>query len=358
MYSLDLKSSENEIHSNLLDDSEMKVLSDGINELGVSSHTAIFSSGTTGGPMKGYLLSRDALIKNASAVNQRLGLTADDLWGASLPHYHIGGLAVHYRARLLGHSPVNLRPWDSVQFASLIEQSRVTVISLVPTQLYDLISINAQAPVKLKAVLVGGDFLSEDLERRALALSWPVVRTFGMTEVGSQLCTGSDEAGFLVPLPIHTLKSSAKDQLLVKSESLFSYRLLRSAAGWSFTSAMSLLDNDGFYPLQDRVVIQNGNLVHQGRFDDGIKIKGHLVDLTALKEILDTLMLGEKLWGEMELMIRPNVRESASLVLHTTSQVPLRVIQNFQKLIAPISVEVVNHESNFLRTELGKFKDR
>ena len=357
MYDLDLAAEKNEVLSNLLSDHDKDALLEIIDGLGVAGHTAIFSSGTSGGPMKGYLLSREALIKNALAVNQRLGLSPSDLWGASLPSYHIGGLSIFYRAKLLGHSPVDLRPWDPQVLALKIRKSGVTVLSLVPTQLYDLVSLNAKAPSGLRAVLLGGDFLSDQLEQSALNLGWPVVRTFGMSEVCSQLCTGKDESGFLRPLPIHTIRTSENGQLLVKSESLFSYKITKSDTGWSFTDAQSLKNEEGFLPLQDRVLLRNGNLLHQGRLDEGIKVSGHLIDLKSLKEILDGLMLEEKLWGEMELAVRPSSRSGASLVLHSTPKVPERVIQAYQERIAPVRVEVVSHQKGFIRTELGKFKD-
>ena len=356
MYHLNLHLNRNEVLSNFLVEAEQNQLLRLTDELGITNHVAIFSSGTTGGPVKGYLLSRDALLKNAAAVNERLGLSPSDVWGASLPHYHIGGLSIFYRAKLLGHSPVNLRPWNPETLTSHITHSGVTVLSLVPAQLYDLVTMGVVAPPGLKAVLLGGDFLSQELEKSAVSLGWPVVRTFGMSEVCSQLCTGEDTAGHLIPLPLHTLKVSERGQLLVKSQSLFSYLITKSGQGWILTSAEDLKQSDGFYPLPDQVILREGNLLHQGRIDQSIKSSGHLVDLRALKEILDALMLKENLWGEMELVMKPSSRHGTSLSLHVTPKVPEIVIRTFKKLIAPVKVDCRNHGSGLFRTELGKFK--
>lgn len=356
MYDLNLEGERNEVLTNLLSDSEKGELLEQVDRLGIRNHTLLFSSGTTGGPMKGYLLSREALLKNAKAVNERLGLTPSDLWGASLPFYHIGGLSIFYRAWLLGSRPVDLRPWKPETLSARITDEKVTVLSLVPAQLYDLVSLGSRAPEHLRAVLLGGDFLSEELEMKAKSLGWPVVRTFGMSEVCSQLCTGADAGGFLIPLPIHSVSTNETGQLLVKSESLFSYIVKRSESGWSFTFSETLKNEEGLYPLPDRVTLKNGHLRHLGRLDEGVKVSGHLVDLGILKEQLDRLLLREKLWGEMELVMRPSAREGVSLILHVTPKVSVSIIDEFKKIISPVKVEVTSHQESLQRTELGKFK--
>ena len=356
MYHLNLSQEHNEVLSNILNPEEAQELKLQIDALGVTNHYALFSSGTSGGPMKGYLLSREALLKKAAAVNQRLGLGENDKWGASLPAYHIGGLAIYFRAELLGHTPVNLRPWNPAFTTAQIQRENVTVISLVPAQLYDLVSEELKCPACLKAVLIGGDFLSQKLESEARRLGWPLVKTFGMSEVGSQLCTGEDSEGYLRPLPIHEIKADELGQLKIKSESLFSFLITRQERSWSFKPASELQDPEGFLPLPDRVEIKKGHLLHLGRLDESKKLSGHLVNLRSIKEVMEKLTVEEKLWGEMEVKLEAHPRSGQRLILHHTSKVPEKLIRQFTELISPVKIDQIIHQSRIARTELGKFK--
>jgi pimeloyl-ACP methyl ester carboxylesterase len=60
-------------------------------------------------------------------------------------------------------------------------------VSLVPTQLARLLDLVADAPppANLRAVLLGGGTVPEALVRRAAAAGWPVVPTYGLSEMGS-----------------------------------------------------------------------------------------------------------------------------------------------------------------------------
>src|SRR5262245_38728448 len=78
----------------------------------LEDHFVLFSSGTTGVDLKGYALSKKALFANARAVNEHFSLSKEDVWGLSLPVYHIGGLSVVARAHLLQNRIVDLRHWE------------------------------------------------------------------------------------------------------------------------------------------------------------------------------------------------------------------------------------------------------
>src|SRR5690606_8873999 len=68
----------------------------------LKDHFLVFSSGTTSNDLKGYALSRKALFANAKAVNEHFNLTQKDVWGLSIPYFHVGGLSVLARAHVLG----------------------------------------------------------------------------------------------------------------------------------------------------------------------------------------------------------------------------------------------------------------
>ena len=327
----------------------------GLNSYNLKNHFVLLSSGTTGGEIKGYALSREALFTNAQATNEHFNLTHEDVWGLSLPLYHVGGLSVLARAHLLKNKVIDLRKWNP---ESWIEQIKnVSMTTIVPTQLYDLVKLKYKAPLGLRYLVVGGDFLSSELKARAMDLDWPVIRTFGMSEVCSQLAsTMTPQSDDLHVLPIHKVKTSPDGRLLVKSESLFT---LRFSIGHQFkvTMADSLCDHDGYFETSDFAVISGQSLKHLGRMGDEFKIAGHLVNIKALKEGVAKLLLAKDLFGKVEFIVESDERKGKKLVLLILKEAGENFDQDeFSTLLSPIRVDEFRFVENLERTALGKFK--
>ena len=152
----------------------------------------VFTSGSTGRP-RGVVLSRRALVAAAESSAAHLGWRDDDRWLVSLPLAHLGGFSILIRTLLAGRCAV-LAPVVStppLELLALIEASGVTLMSLVPSMLGDLISASPTSapPARLRAVLVGGAACSPALEQRARAGGWPTLLTYGMTETCGQVAT-------------------------------------------------------------------------------------------------------------------------------------------------------------------------
>lgn len=355
MFNLDFTVDSNRLllptfNQKMIDELEIKL--DG---LGIKNHYLLSSSGTTGGDWKGYLISKDSLLINARAVNERLGLNQNDVWGASLPHYHIGGLSIYFRAKLLNHEPVDLRPWNPLELVQKIRDHHISVISLVPTQVYDLVNLHIMAPKEIRHVLVGGDFLGTELARKFRQLGWPMIQTYGMSEVSSQLCTGMDERGFYKPLAINQIKTDSSLRLQVKSKSFFSY-LVKKINDWEFIPLENLLDQDGFFTLPDKALIQEEGVKFLGRDDGFVKSSGHLLNMIDLKEALDRFGLENHCWGSMELQTSSSPRLGQQLTLYYLETVAEHKVEEFLKMILPIRINSLKKLKTFERTDLGKFK--
>lgn len=330
-----------------------KIILEKLNPYFLRDHFILFSSGTTGGDLKGYALSKKALFTNAEAVNKHFNLTSSDVWGLSLPLYHVGGLSVLARAHLLGNRVIDGRKWNPVEWVKKMEE--VTITTLVPTQLYDLVRNNLTPPENLRYVIVGGDFLSTKLREKAISLGWPVIRTFGMSEVCSQLASSrtpeSDDLEILFP---HEVKIQ-EERLLVKSQSLFT---LEFSLGEKFrvSTAKELCDEEGFYYTKDRARVTDNIIFPLGRIGEEFKVSGHLIDMVSLKNSLEAFLLEKNLFQKMELIVEPDERTGHRLVLLFLKEVSPNDAQDFLKTILPIKVDDMKAIDSFHRTSLGKLK--
>jgi O-succinylbenzoic acid--CoA ligase len=157
----------------------------------------IFTSGTTGKP-KGAQLTFGNLYHSAQASAERLGVHPDDRWLLALPLYHVGGLSILFRSAIYGTAFAipQAEPGASPKLESIIhtmQREAITLISLVPTQLYRMIQAGVEFPPTLRLILLGGAAAAPDLLESCAKLNLPVATTYGLTEAASQVATMSPE---------------------------------------------------------------------------------------------------------------------------------------------------------------------
>jgi O-succinylbenzoic acid--CoA ligase len=238
-------------------------------------HVWLATSGTTG-TLKLTALSKAALLASAAAVNRHLQSTAADVWCRVLPAFHVGGLGILARAHLSGALVVTM-PWDARAFAS---EAQVTLGALVPAQVSDLVQLGMHAPARLRAIIVGGGALSEDLYRAARSLGWPVLPSYGMTETCSQVATATLESstGELVLLDHVEARTEPDGRLAFRGASL----LTGYGTGRGFVDPKV----DGWFITEDLGSIDGQFLRPEGRRGDFVKIGGESVDLARLDAVL------------------------------------------------------------------------
>ncbi len=324
---------------------------------GIRDHVILFSSGTTSQNLKGYAFNLESIQINAQAVNQYLELSTKDQWGLALPEFHIGGYSVLHRSRLLGKRAILFGRWVPESFCDFIRDKNITVTSLVPTQLYDLVALRKVAPKNLRHIIIGGDFLGRELESQARQLGWPIVKSFGMTEVASQL--GATREPFSMSydiFEIHKMKADTTQRLWVKSKSLFSYEFSFVEGDWLIHPATQKMDSSGYFPLQDMGEISSCNqITPHGRLDHAVKRSGKLVDITSLRQDLDRFKLHHHCWNKIEISIHSDERRGAQISLLFLSDVK-EIISSFLASIPVGSFDDVREVSSFERTDLGKLK--
>lgn len=278
------------------------------------------TSGTSSGQGAGSLvvLSERAIEVSASAVNRHLNATAQDRWGLALPLFHIGGLMVPIRALLAGASVSRFTSaWEPREFHRWLGDSRVTLLSLVPTQVFDLVKAGLRSPSGLRAVIVGGGALTEELFESARRLGWPVLSSYGMTETASQIATATPggPGDSMRVLPHARVRLSDDGVIEVQSESLMSAKILSIDSILKFESG-------SWYRTSDRGELKNvdGTVevrVH-GRVEDVVKILGELVDLERVRKVLraaiaETLPLRKNV--PFQVVATPDERKTHDLVL-------------------------------------------
>ncbi len=152
--------------------------------------TVIYTSGTTGRP-KGAILTFGNHAWSAAASALRLGALPDDRWLAPLPLFHVGGLAVLWRAALAASTALLPGRFDALAVAGAIAAQDVTLVSLVPTMLARVLDAwgDRGPPARLRAVLLGGGPAAPALLARAVRRGFPVALTYGLTEAASQVAT-------------------------------------------------------------------------------------------------------------------------------------------------------------------------
>jgi O-succinylbenzoic acid--CoA ligase len=248
------------------------------------------TSGTTGQP-KWVVLEKRAFLHSARVVNAHYDFTNSDHWLLALPIHHVGGFAIFARACLSNSKVTMLRKsWNCESFVKTLHDHSISVTSLVPSQLHDLVALNCPSPSSLRVVLVGGGRLDPALMRSAITLGWNVCATYGMTEAASQIAGQSpehnrfDEPDVLEVLPHWDVETSASGTLIIRGPSLAKgyITVTDSTPLWEPISATAGLATRDVVRLW-----QHGTrtfLKFLGRSHSFIKVLGELVHLDTLEK--------------------------------------------------------------------------
>jgi len=268
----------------------------------------VFKTSGSSGVEKWVALSKGALEWSARRVIDYLEMTSSDVCGLALPAVHVGGFGLMLRAHLSGASLVEFEgKWNAERFAAWCTREGVTVSSLVPTQVSDLVEAGLRAPDSLRSVVVGGGVLKPDLAERAKLFGWPVLPSYGMTETAAQIATGDG-------LPLFDgWEAGIEDGCLSLKGGGLLTAVIRRAGGRFVADDPKV---DGWFLTSDRAELDGRNLAILGRADRQVKVLGKLVDLGVLEGFWR-----ETLGCEVALAARPDERRGAALILFVEGEV-------------------------------------
>ena len=273
------------------------------------------TSGSTGEP-KWIGLSRQALLASAAAVNAHLEVAVSSCWALALPLHHVGGFGVAARSFRAGCRMERFeKKWHGEHFTRWLAETEATHLSLVPTQVHDLVAAHLRAPVGLKAIVVGGGRLPETTGRAARELGWPVLASYGMTEACSQIATQKlellDQPYVTRPidlLPCWDVATDEEGRLMISGPALFRGTLRPDEAGWKYEERRG-----EWFTSSDLGRVEGRRLWIEGRADALVKILGELVDPVAVES--EVLALAAASPGSAVVVAVPDPRAGNRLVL-------------------------------------------
>ncbi|MFQ5584081.1 MAG: o-succinylbenzoate--CoA ligase [Calditrichia bacterium] len=226
--------------------------------------TIVFTSGSSAGP-KAVLHTIGNHYYSALGSNLNIPFGKGDVWLLSLPLFHVGGMAIVFRA-IVGGGAVALPQRDETLAEALLKY-RPTHISLVATQLYRLLQ-DEQAVEQLsrmKAVLLGGSAIPENLIKKAMEMGISLFTSYGSTEMASQITTTGpgDSLKYLLTagkiLKYREVKIAEDGEILVKGNTLCRGYIeggrleeIRNVDGWFATRDLGEFTDKGYLTITGR----------------------------------------------------------------------------------------------------------
>ncbi|WP_337866005.1 o-succinylbenzoate--CoA ligase [Ignavibacterium sp.] len=280
----------------------------------------IFTSGSSAQP-KGVIHTFDSLsnsiINGSTLLNQKVC----DRWLASLPFYHIGGFQIICRALSNGCEIIIPNDLQIISLSNAIGKFKPTHLSLVPTQLKQLLEESTPAPNELKLCLVGGGFSNDSLIIDAADKGWKPVRVYGSTETASFVTSAdvetikkkSDTAGKAVENV--EIKISSEDEIIISSSSLFKSYLKDDKAtndklrnNLYFSGDLGMLDEEGYLFFEAR---RTDLIVSGGENVNPFEVESALLKIESISEACVFPIQDEK-WGQIvaaALVVKKNIDE-------------------------------------------------
>ena len=331
-------------------------------ELGNGGWCLFQTSGTTG-EKKWAVLNKAAFLISADAMNEHCSMTAEDRWMIALPEHHVGGFAINARAWRAGSTVVRYTgKWDAVRFHAECENGRATAVSLVPTQVHDLVTAGLKAPSALRLALVGGGLLRSDLAQSARELGWNVCTTYAMTETASTVACSAidgDNTESMKVLSHWTAKEGADGLLMLSGPALAKGYIGQTERQWTWQS----IDAENGFATRDRVALRHEGsrqwLRFLGRAGSFVKILGELVTVDALESQWQRIAAAEGVTGRLALIAVPDARQETRLVLCADVDIAERDLAKVTEM-ANSGVRPFERISDILRvsdwplTDLGK----
>ena len=276
--------------------------------------TIMYTSGTTGYP-KAVLQSFGNHLHSAVSSCENLGLDESDKWLCITPLYHVSGLSIMFRSKIIGLAVYLQAGFDVLEVKHAIEYKGVTITSVVANSLGRMMNEDIKYPKRFKGMLLGGGPASSELLKKCSDIGLAVFLSYGMTETCSQIVTLRPEdvlrkmgsAGRPISgCEVKIVKDNRKCQprlsgeIVVKGPNVTNGYLYGEKSesfknGWFYTGDIGYLDEEGFLFVQDRrsdIIISGGENVYPAEIESV---------LLSYPNVLDVGVVGydDEKWGSV-----------------------------------------------------------
>ncbi len=310
------------------------------------------SSGTelSGYGMRILCLSKQGILRAAESVNQFYKITSRDLWLNPLPLFHVGGLSVGARCFLAKALEFRVSSWKALHFYKVLQETKASLTSLVPTQVFDLVEAGLECPPDLRLVLVGGGALSQELYKKARHFQWPLAPVYGMTETGALIAGASLASLQSENFPEMELLPHVKLRIQGNNSVIESPSLFDSYLRVSHDSAPVFEKRPIPFVLDDRLKINGCYLRVLARSTEMVKVLGETVNLVELSH-----KIGKKIKQKCIVIGQPHPRLGSRLCLFVESQNKQWNLEQInESLMAFEQVKVIHSVASFPRSVMGK----
>ena len=262
-----------------------------------------------------------------------LSMGSSDIYLNVLPESHIAFLAAFHRARLAGAEFLNLAlsgyKWCPENFAKVFKETRATIASLVPAQVFDILDRNIQAPKHFHRILVGGGKLSFSQVLKAKTLGWCLLGSYGSTELGAMNFANTYEDWqrdqfYFKPIQAVSYRLNESSLLEVSSPFLFTAYVYEDLQKKT-TQRLEPKLNASFWTTEDFAKQHPEGIEILGRGSRFVKSLGENIDLDLLEE-----ELRKSLKRDVAVLKLPNVRKSFELVVAIERREDLDVRKQLQ----------------------------
>lgn len=260
----------------------------------------VYTSAMAGRPL-GAILTHRALLHNARAAVEAMGVRSDDRILATLPFAHLFGFTVTLVTPLLaGASVLPVERFHAARVADLLSSGRATVMVGVPAVYRALLAVLERdaAPVDaLRIAICGGSPLEAELQERWEARTGvPLRQGYGLTEAGPVCLFNRPSAAnqrVTLGTPFPGVRVSIRDpdrgvaldrgrtgEICVAGANLFSGYVgargggLEIRDGWLHTGDLGVMDRDDvvtFAGVRKAMFTRNGFNIYPREIEQAVR---------------------------------------------------------------------------------------
>lgn len=285
-----------------------------------------FTSGTTSKP-KTVMNTNKSILMHSLIGSIEIGITDDDTLIHVLPMFH-ATISMIYCTLIVGGTIILMDKFDPAQFMETIEREKVSVGSLIPVLLDQLMRCPGYERYDLSSlrsiVYAGAPMTMETFKNIRQTINCDLYQVYGITEMGPSvtILTPQQHIEFFnkpssSKLPvgkalrgtrIRILDSKGREcppmvdgEVVVKSDTMMKGykdpKLTQKVLvdGWFHTGDIGCLDQEKFLYLKDRknhMIISGGENIYPSEVEACIRDMG--------SQVLDVAVVGvpDKTWGE------------------------------------------------------------